>query len=166
MSTSIDLIRPGVSGDVVAMTAVHHRCWMAKFAELVTPREAVDRLDPNRNLARFADWLEPGSDARVTVAERDGKVVGYSTVVGNELLHLFVDPDHAGCGIGRTLLAAAESQMSEAGHRTFELHTMVGNVPAIGLYESAGWQVTDRVIHSDDDHGVSYDEHVLLKHLT
>jgi ribosomal protein S18 acetylase RimI-like enzyme len=53
--------------------------------------------------------------------------------------------------------------MSAAGHRSFELHTMVGNTPAIGLYQSAGWQMTDRIIHSADDHGVDYDEHVLVK---
>lgn len=148
------------------MTACHHRCWVTKFVELVTPPDAVGRLDPDRNLERFTDWVSPDSDAQVTVAERDGRVVGYSTVVGNELVHLFVDPEHAGSGIGRALLAAAEALMSQAGHRTFELHTMVGNAPAIGLYESAGWSVTDRLIHSDDDYGISYDEHVLVKHLT
>ena len=165
MSTSTHRIRPGESGDAAAMCACHHRCWINTFVDLVTPRDAVERLDPDRNLGRFADWLSPGSAAQVTVAELDGEVIGYSTVVGNEVVHLFVDPGHSGGGVGRRLLATAEAQMSAAGHRTFELHTMVGNTPAIGLYESAGWYVTDRLIHSDDDHGISYDEHVMVKHL-
>lgn len=166
MSTIAHRIRPGEPADATAMTVCHHRCWISKFADLVTPREAVGRLHPDRNFERFTAWLSPGSDAQVTVAEHDGVVIGYSTVVGHELVHLFVDPDHAGRGFGRVLLAAAEAKMTEAGHDEFELHTMVGNAPAIGLYESAGWRVTDRVIHSADDHGVSYDEHVLIKHVT
>jgi ribosomal protein S18 acetylase RimI-like enzyme len=163
MSNHVATIRPGEQRDAARMCAIHHRCWMAKFASLVTPSAAVDGMDPNRNIERFTGWCSPGSDARVRVAERDGVLVGYSTVVGNELVHLFVDPDHAGNGIGRTLLGAAEREMSDAGHRTLELHTMVGNTPAIGLYESAGWTVTDRLIHTRDDHGVSYDEHVMVK---
>lgn len=166
MSATSTRIRPGQSGDAAVMSAIHHRCWLDKFATLVTPRDAVDRMDPGRNISRFTDWLSPGSDAQVTVAEHDGHVIGYSTVVGHELLHLFVDPDHAGRGLGRRLLAEAEGQMADAGHRSFELHTMVGNAPAIGLYRSAGWQMTDQLIHSDDDHGVSYDEHVMIKQIS
>jgi len=41
---------------------------------------------------------------------------------------------------------------------------MVGNERAIGLYSSAGWTVTDRLVHTDQD-GVAYDEHVLVKRL-
>jgi GNAT superfamily N-acetyltransferase len=163
MSATSAPIRPGHPDEAAVMSAIHHRCWLARFAALVTPRDAVDQMDPGRNIGRFTDWLSPDSDAQVTVAEHDGRVIGYSTVVGHELVHLFVDPDHAGRGVGRRLLAAAEALMTEAGHRSFELHTMVGNAPAIGLYESAGWRMTGRLIHSDDDHGVSYDEHVLVK---
>ena len=160
------VIRRAAPGDAAAMVQVHHRCWLDKFADLVTPREAVDALDPDRNLGRFAAWLTPGSNAQVTVAETDGEVVGYATVVDDQLIHLFIHPARARRGIGRTLLTAAEDLMAEAGHRTFELQTLVGNIPAIALYESAGWRMTDRLIHSDDDHGITYDEHVLVKQVT
>lgn len=123
-------------------------------------------MEPGRNLERFARWLDADSVTTVTVAEVDDEVVAYAAVHDNELLHLFVDPDHAGTGLGRRLLAASETLMSDEGHAVLELHTMVGNTPAIALYESAGWHVTDRVIHTADDHGVSYDEHVLVKRLT
>ena len=42
------------------------------------------------------------------------------------------------------------------------MRTMVGNAPAIALYESAGWVVTDQLVHNDVD-GVVYDEHELVK---
>jgi ribosomal protein S18 acetylase RimI-like enzyme len=54
--------------------------------------------------------------------------------------------------------------LRSAGHREVELNTMVGNERALGLYSSAGWTVTDRVVHTDQD-GVAYDEHVLVKRL-
>ena len=45
-----------------------------------------------------------------------------------------------------------------------ELHTMVGNEPALGVYVSVSWQLTDLLTHSAHD-GVEYDEHRLLQHL-
>ncbi len=40
---------------------------------------------------------------------------------------------------------------------------MAGNAPAIALYESAGWHVTDELLNQETD-GVTYVEHVLVKH--
>ena len=39
---------------------------------------------------------------------------------------------------------------------------MVGSAPAIALYESAGWNVTDELLHQETD-GITYVEHVLVK---
>lgn len=41
---------------------------------------------------------------------------------------------------------------------------MVGNERAIALYRSAGWTITGRVVHTNED-GVVSDEHVLVKRL-
>ena len=62
------------------------------------------------------------------------------------------------------LLEVGEETLRSAGHREIELNTMVGNARALDLYRSAGWTVTDRLVHNDQD-GVVYDEHVLVKHL-
>jgi len=55
-------------------------------------------------------------------------------------------------------------RIAEAGFGEAELHTMVGNQPALGSYASAGWQLTDRLIHGAHD-GVECDEHVLVERL-
>ena len=39
----------------------------------------------------------------------------------------------------------------------------VENLVAIAFYEKAGWTVTDRLVHTVE-HGISYDERVLIKH--
>jgi hypothetical protein len=40
---------------------------------------------------------------------------------------------------------------------------MVDNLAAVAFYETAGWIVTDRLIRTVE-HGISYDEHVFIKH--
>lgn len=53
--------------------------------------------------------------------------------------------------------------MAAGGHTDFESHARVENLAAIAFYEKAGWSVTDRLIHTVE-HGISYDERVLIKH--
>jgi ribosomal protein S18 acetylase RimI-like enzyme len=55
--------------------------------------------------------------------------------------------------------------IAASGHTDLELHARVENVGAIAFYEKAGWTVTDRLIHTVE-HGISYDERVVIKHLT
>ncbi len=93
----------------------------------------------------------------------DGVPIAHFTVGGNQLVHLFVEPDYQGMGRGRGLLAQGEAMIAGGGHEHLELHARVDNLAAIGFYEAAGWTVTGRVVHTVE-HGISYDEHVLVKH--
>lgn len=155
--------RPAASSDGALITKYHHRCWQLAFKDLVTP-DVVENFDPWASFNRWRQWLEPDSKFTTDVADVGGKPIGHVTVTGNELIHLFIDPDYWGRGLGRSLLAIGEQRLVDAGHNQIELHTIVGNSPAIKLYESAGWTLTDQLIHNDHD-GVVYDEHVLLKRL-
>lgn len=159
-STDIEL-RLGVVGDAAAIADYHLRCSIASFSALLD-EGSYDTIDPR--VDRFRSWLEPESHVVTTVAVLGGRPVGHVTIEDNELVHLFIDPECQGLGIGRRLLAAGERMLAAAGHRDVELHTMVGNHPAIRLYETAGWAMTDRLIHSEHD-GLVYDEHVLVKRL-
>lgn len=94
----------------------------------------------------------------------EGVPVGHVSVSGHRLLHLFVDPVHHRTGLGRYLLAQGEAMIAASGHRDLELHARVENVAAIAFYEHAGWLRTDRLVHTVE-HGISYDEEVLVKHL-
>ncbi len=55
---------------------------------------------------------------------------------------VFVDPDHWGRGIARTLLEHAEAAMLERGYERAQLRTLEGS-PAERLYASAGWSRTE-----------------------
>lgn len=157
-------LRPGRPSDAAAIADYHHRCWLSAFAPLVDPA-VMEVIEPR--VERWQLWLgeDTDHDTIVAVDEHD-QPIGHSTILDNELLHLFIDPDHHGRGLGRTLLLNAETRLRAAGHRSIQLHTIVGNTPAITLYEANGWTMTDRL---DDDvlpNGSTYTEHVLVKTLT
>ncbi len=145
------------------MADYHQRCWLASFVHLMKSGNATER-DSLGRLDRFESFTDPTSDFTTMVADLDGVAIGHTTVSGSEVVHLFVDPDHQGIGLGRQLLGIAESLLLDAGHTEVELCTIVGNEPAIELYRSAGWLMTDRLVNNVED-GLEYDEHVMVKTL-
>lgn len=158
------LLRPGRPDDAGRITEYHHRCWQLAFAPLLEPG-AVAALGLDWRAWLFDLWLDPEQqDVTVVVADLDGAPVGHTVVHEHEVLHVFVDPDRWGTGIGRRLLAEAERLIASAGFEEAQLHTIIGNAPAVALYVSAGWTVTDQVHHSVDGE-LEYDEHVLVKRL-
>ena len=59
-----------------------------------------------------------------------------------EVRALAVDDSAQGRGVGRTLLAAAEVALREAGVRRAWLVTTNDNIAALALYQKAGWRLT------------------------
>lgn len=156
------VLRPARGSDVDDAAVYHRRCWEVAFTHLVEPPGRL--MDLSGVIAMLTGWFDADTEFDARVAELDGRVIAHVVVSGNEVLHLFVDPTHHGRGVGRQLLTVAEGLIIDAGHARGVLQTIVGNIPAIGLYESAGWIVTDEVVPLDHD-GVQYDEHVLVKRL-
>jgi ribosomal protein S18 acetylase RimI-like enzyme len=155
--------RKGVPADAHGIAEYYHRCWLTASASSLEPG-AAEWFEASMWLDLFHGRLAPDSSMRTVVATSGGVVVGHVQVEGNLLVHLFVDPEHQGAGIGSRLLAIGEALIAEAGHTDAELHTRVDNDQAIAWYRSVGWQHSGRLIHSAHD-GIGYDEHVLIKHL-
>ena len=155
-------IRAATPADADAVADYHHRCFTRTYSSqlLAGEFEAPDLAGTRQQLH---DWFLPDSEFDTRVAVVDGAPIGHFTVRGQQLVHLFVEPDHQGTGLGRHLLAQAEAMIAAGGHTDFELHARVDNLAAIAFYENAGWMVTDRLVHTVE-HGVSYDEWVLIKH--
>ncbi len=162
MTASPASFRLALLNDAATIALYHQRCWETAFADLVNPGDPT-KVSTLGQVDRWRSWLAPDSGFTTIVADVDGTAIGHTTIRDNEIVHLFVDPDHWERGLGRSLLTIGEQMLADNGHSTIELHTMVGNTPALGLYESAGWVVTDRIIHTNED--VVYDEHVLVKQL-
>ena len=155
-------IRAANPDDSGPVAEYHDHCFRKTYSsQLLAGEFGIPDLEGTRRQLR--EWFQPGSTFETRVAVVDGRPIGHFTVRGHQLVHLFVEPDHQGMGLGRHLLAQAEAMIGDSGHTDFELHTRIENLAAIAFYQAAGWTVTDRLIHTVE-HGVSYDEHVLIKH--
>ncbi len=92
----------------------------------------------------------------VTVAERDGRVAGFSALAGGppevELAMLFVDPDAIGTGVGRALWTWAVRTAAGLGADRLTIDSDPGAEPfylAMGAYrvgEAASGSVPGRVL--------------------
>jgi ribosomal protein S18 acetylase RimI-like enzyme len=101
------------------------------------------------------DWDELVADHAppnvLLVATVAGRVVGYTAVhpEDGEMYLLFVDPAHAGRGIGRLLLSAAHDALREAGCQEAYLFVHEQNERALAVYASAGYRPDGSIRESD-----------------
>ncbi len=154
-------LRAATPADAGAVADYHDRCFRTTYsAQLLAGELAVPDLAGTREQLR--GWFQPGSGFETVVAVVGGAPVAHVSVSGNLLAHLFVEPDHQHKGLGRHLLELGEARIVAGGHTDLELHARVDNLAAIAFYEHAGWTVSDRMIHTVE-HGISYDERVLVK---
>jgi GNAT superfamily N-acetyltransferase len=97
-------------------------------------------------LAIGGDELDAGSEASF-VAEIDGRIVGFATLVTNadlepEVEDLFVEPSEWGKGIGRRLLQEAERRAASSAASRLRV---AANPRAQAFYEACGFQVIGKV---------------------
>jgi len=166
---SLRLVPPGRGNSVprppprATVEDYHHRCFLSTYAAHLAAGsfEPPDRVGTRQQLR---DWFSPGSDCETVVAVDGETPIGHVTVSGHRLVHLFVEPGHQGRGLGRSCSPAARRCSVRAATPKLELHARVENAAAIAFYVSHGWTVTDRLIHTVE-HGISYDERVLVKRI-
>ncbi|HEX6661023.1 MAG TPA: GNAT family N-acetyltransferase [Sphingomicrobium sp.] len=75
------------------------------------------------------------AEGQVVVAELEGRVAGFATVIGGELDGLFVEPDLWKRGIGAALIEAAAHEARMQGLSL----TVTANPTARGFYEKCGF---------------------------
>lgn len=156
-------IRPARPGDADVVADYHARCFTTTYVAQLRNGE-IEQPGQDGMRRQFTDWFRPGSGVDTHVVVVNDVPIAHVTISGRRVVHLFVEPAHQRQGLGRRLLAMAESSLAEAGHTELELHTRVDNHEAIAFYERAGWVVTAQVIRTVEL-GISYDEHVLTKNL-
>ena len=97
------------------------------------------------------DYAEVVRTHEVTVAERDGEILGL-VVLGVDDEGFFVDnvavdPSHQGMGVGRALLEHAELAARRAGFDSIYLYTHERLVENLALYSRIGYVEYDRRPH-------------------
>ena len=135
-------IRPAASGDIAAITAI--------YAHAVQNGTASFELSPPDMPEMTRRWQEADKAGHpYLVAEIAGTVVGYGyarpyrprpayrwTVEDS----IYVDPDHAGRGVGRALLTALIAEATAAGYR--QMMAVIGgsdHTASIALHRVLGF---------------------------
>ena len=86
----------------------------------------------------IADVYMPQSDT--WVLQQDGGVIGFISLIGNEVGALFVQPDHHGTGAGRALMDKAKSL-----HETLEVQVFAANSIGRRFYDKARIHLDARI---------------------
>lgn len=124
------IVRPAVEADIPVLGRIAAASYADAFATILEPAILAAR-DATSFADRFAEWWPATS-----VAEQDGRVLGFAKVTGAHLDMLFVDPAAQNTGAGSALLAHVETK----GVRTLECFR--DNAPARRFYERKGWRLT------------------------
>jgi len=140
-------LRPATVDDLMAVGALHRRSRVAAYSSFL-PAEAL--ADPSAEaMGRY--WVErfgwERDDHRMTLAERDGRLVGFSYLGPDDegdpatglLNAIHLDPDELGRGTGRELMVDALDAMRSRGWRRGVLWVLERNAPARRFYERGGW---------------------------
>jgi [ribosomal protein S18]-alanine N-acetyltransferase len=103
-------------------------------------------VDVAARAGRFRESIESEGPDAVWALEDDGRIVGNAGVQaagtpGVLVLGMALLPEARGRGGGRALLEAMIEHAQASGSHKLELEVWPENVPAIALYESAGFEV-------------------------
>lgn len=83
-------------------------------------------------------------DTQYVVAQSEGRTVGAAgvrNIVGTgEITNVMVMPEYRRCGIGRMMMKELLERGKRLGAQEFTLEVRAGNVGAIRLYESLGFE--------------------------
>ncbi|TDC36011.1 GNAT family N-acetyltransferase [Micromonospora sp. 15K316] len=143
-------LRPATADDLMGVGALHQRSRVAAYSSFL-PAEAL--AEPTAEaMGRY--WVErwgwERDDHLMTVAERDGELVGFTYLGPDDegdpatglLNAIHLDPVERGRGTGRELMIDALATMRKCGRRQAALWVLTENAPAQRFYERGGWSPT------------------------
>jgi len=143
-------VRRAVADDVPAIAGVHVRAWRTAYRGLVAG-EVLDRLTVEGRAQMWEELLAAEGEAPgTTVADIDGAIVGFCTVVAPsrdgdappgtaEIPAIYVDPAWHRRGVGAALLEGALDDLGRRGWKRVTLWVIAANAPARAFYERFGF---------------------------
>jgi putative acetyltransferase len=141
------LIRPAVAADAASMSQVHFAA-VRRTAAPFYPPEIIDSWSQAPDERRHEQFRSAIAvrDELFLVAERDGEVVGFGSIVpaASELRAVYVHPDVGRSGVGGAILRDLEGMARARGLPT--LH-MDASLNAEAFYSRHGYEVVERGIH-------------------
>ncbi|MEU8296739.1 GNAT family N-acetyltransferase [Micromonospora sp. NPDC048909] len=143
-------LRQATADDLLAVGALHQHSRVATYSSFLPP-EALAEPTPEAMGRYWAErWLWERDDHLLTVAERDGTLVGFSYVGPDDegdpatglLNAIHLDPAERGRGVGRELMIDALDTMRSRGWSRAVLWVLAQNDSARRFYERGGWTPT------------------------
>jgi GNAT superfamily N-acetyltransferase len=139
-------LRPADDVDLPAVGALHQRSRVAAYAHILDEQTLAARSEEG-----FGEWWSERykwerDTHRLTVAEQDGEIVGFSYVGPSEtpgcaeLYAIHVAPGLVGSGVGRELMINALEQLQGVGGERAVLWVLEENAWARDFYERGGWK--------------------------
>ncbi|MGV9978817.1 N-acetyltransferase family protein [Micromonospora wenchangensis] len=143
-------LRPAVADDLVPVGALHQRSRVAAYSSFLPPAALADPTPEAMGDYWVQRWTWERDEHLMTVAERDGRLVGFSYLGPDDagdpatglLNAIHLDPAERGRGTGRALMMDALDAMLARGWRRGVLWVLERNLTARHFYERGGWQAT------------------------
>ncbi|GIF75516.1 GNAT family N-acetyltransferase [Asanoa siamensis] len=145
-------LRPAQAADIDAIGTLHYDSRIAAYRDFV-PIAGLQALSPEMLSAWWRERFTYEAEThRLTVAEVDGRTVGFSYVGPEEehtagvgqLYAIHLDPATQGRGFGRALMTDALAAMRDQGCGSAVLWVLDGNAHARRFYERGGWRPDGR----------------------
>lgn len=153
-------IRPATSDDADALAELAAETFPLACPPHTTPEAVADFIDRHFRPEHFAGYLTD-AERRLLVAERGGRLVGYSMLIGGEpgdadaaaavaarpaieLSKFYTRADEHGGGIAAPLMAATLASARERGAAVCWLGVNEENGRAIRFYEKQGFAKAGR----------------------
>ena len=140
-------LREALNDDKVKVADIHVRSWRVGYRGVISD-DVLNRLDAQERIPHYR-FEETGPGIPITLLAFEGdEVLGFVTFGrssdpeifgGGEILALYVDPDHWGMGVGRTLLSGATTALREMSFSEASLWVLNGNRRAERFYGANGW---------------------------
>ncbi|GAA2654839.1 GNAT family N-acetyltransferase [Paractinoplanes durhamensis] len=138
-------LRTGKDVDLFEVGALHFRSRADAYAHILSA-EALESPSGDALGAWWSErWTWESDTHRLTVAEQDGRLAGFSYVGPSEvegaaeLYAIHVDPELVGSGIGKLLMVDALDRLAEIGDRAV-LWVLEENTVARRFYDRGGWR--------------------------
>lgn len=143
-------VRLATSDDLEPLTASYTAAWREGFRDMFS---AVVFFQDDFDERRQQECHEALHDEQtdVQVAELDGRVVGFSSVIhpangaASQIVGIWVHPYAWGSGAGQALLAAIEDQHRSAGRTNLTTWVPEDSPRARRLFEKASWRPTGQI---------------------
>jgi ribosomal protein S18 acetylase RimI-like enzyme len=143
-------IRSAKAEDIDAIVQIFRSCWVQSYRDVLS-EEVRNAMTEAKAYELWLPSLSTNTDRETLLACIEDAPIGIARIGSDpdfpsrgHLFSLYVDPESAGKGFGKALLAAALEKLSVRKFKEISLWVFKANPGAIALYKKLGFEPTGR----------------------